>query len=151
LVFVMCAALALTFPYFQLLAKCLKSPMLTTNFSLPSCDKEIDWDLMVGAMLFGIGWGLCGMCPGPLWVIAVARPSLSTLVCSFGVVLGMGVWTLREHSKNQDFPKSSVEPFLQLDALSKARMSTVGGRCSALVHARPFSKNMSLSWPKPEG
>ncbi|HRI69690.1 MAG TPA: hypothetical protein PK156_35920, partial [Polyangium sp.] len=27
--------------------------------------KDIDWKLVVGAALFGIGWGIVGVCPGP--------------------------------------------------------------------------------------
>lgn len=28
-------------------------------------NKSIDWPLIVGAVLFGLGWGLAGYCPGP--------------------------------------------------------------------------------------
>ena len=51
----------------------MRSPWLATSFSLPT-RRDVDRDLLLGALLFGIGWGLVGLCPGPalanLW-----RPS----------------------------------------------------------------------------
>jgi uncharacterized membrane protein YedE/YeeE len=39
-------------------------PVLVERFSLPTA-KNIDRKLVLGAALFGIGWGLSGFCPGP--------------------------------------------------------------------------------------
>ena len=39
-------------------------PLLAEAFSLPSA-KEIDVRLIGGSVLFGVGWGLVGYCPGP--------------------------------------------------------------------------------------
>ena len=41
-----------------------KNPLLESKWSLPTA-KDVDSKLLVGAALFGIGWGLCGICPGP--------------------------------------------------------------------------------------
>ncbi len=40
------------------------SPLFHDTFHIPT-SKDIDRDLVVGASLFGIGWGLGGYCPGP--------------------------------------------------------------------------------------
>jgi uncharacterized membrane protein YedE/YeeE len=40
------------------------APLLATHYALPSA-REIDAPLVAGALLFGIGWGLVGLCPGP--------------------------------------------------------------------------------------
>jgi uncharacterized membrane protein YedE/YeeE len=40
------------------------SPLLEARFQIPT-RKDIDRKLVVGAGLFGIGWGLGGYCPGP--------------------------------------------------------------------------------------
>lgn len=41
----------------------------------------IDWQLVAGAALFGAGWGLAGMCPGPTVVSAGAlRPGALVLL-----------------------------------------------------------------------
>lgn len=42
----------------------LKKPLLVQNWHLPTQSK-IDARLVVGSILFGIGWGLVGYCPGP--------------------------------------------------------------------------------------
>ena len=40
------------------------APLFEARFSLPT-RQDIDRRLVVGALLFGIGWGLFGYCPGP--------------------------------------------------------------------------------------
>jgi len=52
-------------------------PILASEFSVP-CNKTIDWKLIVGAVSFGIGWAIGGLCPGPaLFLGAVgAKPVL---------------------------------------------------------------------------
>jgi uncharacterized membrane protein YedE/YeeE len=44
-------------------------PILTSQFSIP-CNVTIDWQLLVGSVFFGIGWGIGGLCPGPAMVLA---------------------------------------------------------------------------------
>ena len=44
-------------------------PVLTSQFSVP-CNKSIDWQLLLGAVCFGIGWGTSGLCPGPAMFLA---------------------------------------------------------------------------------
>ena len=66
LVFVMGGAIAITVPAFALLRK-MPKPLFAASFSWPSIN-IIDSKLVIGAMLFGIGWGLSGLCPGPALV-----------------------------------------------------------------------------------
>jgi uncharacterized membrane protein YedE/YeeE len=37
---------------------------------LPVARRVIDKRLMIGSALFGIGWGMAGICPGPALVLA---------------------------------------------------------------------------------
>lgn len=41
-----------------------KQPVLASTFSVPN-RKDIDRKLITGAIIFGIGWGIAGYCPGP--------------------------------------------------------------------------------------
>ncbi|MCL6655702.1 transporter, partial [Agrobacterium rubi] len=48
-------------------------PVLDNQFHVPS-NKTIDGKLLSGAALFGLGWGLVGLCPGPaLAALVTAR------------------------------------------------------------------------------
>lgn len=64
LAFVMGGALFVFMPCYFFLVKSMKNPLCTSSFDFPT--KEVyDNRLFVGAGLFGIGWGLLGICPGP--------------------------------------------------------------------------------------
>ena len=63
LLMVMVGALAVATPGFWLVQKRAR-PLLAERFHTPE-KTNIDAKLMIGAVLFGIGWGLYGYCPGP--------------------------------------------------------------------------------------
>ncbi len=56
-------ALVVTFLLFQL-RRWLVKPLLNKSYELPP-QEQIDWQLISGAGIFGVGWGLTGICPGP--------------------------------------------------------------------------------------
>ncbi len=70
LAFVMGGAVAVTAIAFRLVLK-RKAPALGGEFHVPKSD-AIDGRLLVGAAIFGVGWGLAGFCPGPALVGAAA-------------------------------------------------------------------------------
>jgi uncharacterized protein len=73
LMFVMIGALAVAFVSFKWALK-RPAPILDDGFHV-SKRREIDKPLLLGAGLFGIGWGMTGYCPGP----AVSGLGLGTL------------------------------------------------------------------------
>lgn len=86
LALVMAAALAVTIPCFSLILK-RKSPLFEANFFLP--DKtDLDLRLISGAVLFGAGWGLAGLCPGPA-LVGVTSLNSSVLIFVAAMLVGM--------------------------------------------------------------
>jgi uncharacterized membrane protein YedE/YeeE len=66
---VMGGAIALHSVAFYLIRK-RSTPLLDAQFHIPT-RKDIDWRLLAGAAMFGLGWGWAGICPGPSIVAAV--------------------------------------------------------------------------------
>ena len=87
LAFVMVGGI-LSFFILQLaIQKRFSTPLLAKQFYLPT-QNEIDKRLIFGAVLFGIGWGLGGFCPGPA-ITSLGSGSLSTM--AFVVSMGFGM------------------------------------------------------------
>ncbi len=63
LALVMGGALCVTAIAYPLVLRC-EQPRLVPKFALPTLS-QIDVRLVMGSALFGIGWGLAGLCPGP--------------------------------------------------------------------------------------
>jgi uncharacterized membrane protein YedE/YeeE len=63
LIFVMAGGLAVTTLGYRLILR-RSAPLCGDKFNLPTL-QQIDLALVGGAALFGVGWGLAGMCPGP--------------------------------------------------------------------------------------
>ncbi len=63
LAFVMLGALAISLCSFRIVLQ-RPAPLLADSFHI-SKKRHIDKPLLLGAMIFGIGWGMSGYCPGP--------------------------------------------------------------------------------------
>ena len=85
LAFVMIGALIVSSPLFHLF-KNKEKPIFSSSFSI-SENKEIDKRLIIGSILFGAGWGLVGLCPGPA-VSSIALLNISSVTFVFSMFIG---------------------------------------------------------------
>jgi len=95
LAIVMAAALAVSIPGFWL-ARRRGRPVLAEVAAWPS-KTAIDRRLLAGAALFGAGWGLVGLCPGPA-IANLATLSPAVLLFVAAMLAGMAahdVWRRR--------------------------------------------------------
>ena len=64
-----------------------KAPLFDSNFSMPA-NKRIDVQLVTGSLLFGVGWALAGLCPGPS-IAALGFGGSGIILFFFGMIVGM--------------------------------------------------------------
>ena len=88
LIFVMGGAVVVTLIFTPLVVKRAR-PLLADSFSLPTA-QTLDKRLVSGAVLFGVGWGLSGYCPGPA-VVSLLYGYESTIVFCLAMLAGMSI------------------------------------------------------------
>ena len=70
----------------------MKAPWAADAFVLPTY-RDIDARLLGGAVLFGVGWGLGGFCPGPV-LVSIATGSTNVLVFVAAMFVGMKLFQM---------------------------------------------------------
>ena len=85
LAFVMIGALIVSSPFFHLF-KNNNKPVFADSFSY-SNNKELNKKLIIGSSLFGAGWGLAGLCPGPA-IASLALLNPSSLIFVIAMFVG---------------------------------------------------------------
>ena len=68
----------------------MNAPIAAKKFDLPKT-MLIDRRLILGASIFGIGWGIAGLCPGPALVGLVIVPD-KAIIFVLAMVTGMGLY-----------------------------------------------------------
>ena len=95
LMFVMGAGVVVYAAGYQIIVRRRETPLVEPHFSIPVAHR-IDPPLIGGAVIFGAGWGLVGLCPGPAFS-ALLLGGTPVLVFMAAVVVGMvgfeWVWT----------------------------------------------------------
>jgi len=85
LAFVMIGALVVSSPLFHLLKK-KEKPIFAENFNY-SNNKNINNRLIIGSVLFGAGWGLVGLCPGPA-ISSIALLNIHSIIFIVAMFFG---------------------------------------------------------------
>jgi uncharacterized protein len=80
-------------------------PLLSPRFYLPTAT-QIDFPLLAGAALFGIGWGISGYCPGPGWVSLILK-SGNPLLFLVAFVIGSFTYNAVAKPKARNADRSS--------------------------------------------
>lgn len=87
LAFVMGGALLVFTPIYHIVIKPRKTSLDGKKLSLPT-NTNIDRKLLIGAAIFGLGWGIGGICPGPA-LSSVTGGSIEILAFIASMLMGM--------------------------------------------------------------
>jgi uncharacterized membrane protein YedE/YeeE len=68
------------------------SPLFASGFDLPK-KSNIDLRLVIGASIFGLGWGWAGICPGP-GIVGVASGKQEYLLFVGAMIVGMKIFQI---------------------------------------------------------
>lgn len=103
LAFVMGGALMVFAPTYFLTRRRREKPVLASTFDLPT-KTQITPQLLIGASIFGVGWGLGGFCPGTA-ITALPTGDAAVLTLVVGVFVGILVtWGAQSALSHQDVP-----------------------------------------------
>ncbi len=86
LAFVMIGAIGVHFVFVRR-ARATRSPLFGSTFDWPA-SARVDAQLVAGAAIFGLGWGIAGYCPGPA-VVSAASLAPGPLVFVAAMAAGM--------------------------------------------------------------
>ncbi len=85
----------------------LDRPLIDNSFHVP-CTTGIDRKLVGGAALFGVGWGIAGLCPGPAIVGLAVRPLPAAMFVA-AMLGGMLLNRMMSFRSNPKEPKHAVQ------------------------------------------
>ena len=94
LILVMVGAIAVNTGAYYLIVRKREAPLFNARFLIPT-RKDVDAPLVVGAVLFGIGWGLGGYCPGP-GIVSLLSGAMPAVTFVGSMLAGMTLFALVE-------------------------------------------------------
>jgi uncharacterized protein len=94
LAFVMIGAIGVYSVSYRLTRK-MPAPLLAEEFSIPK-RTDLDGPLILGAVIFGAGWGLGGFCPGPA-ITSLASGALPVVVFVASMAAGIYLYHLAQN------------------------------------------------------
>jgi len=69
--------------------------------------RQIDRRLVIGSLLFGVGWGIAGICPGPV-LVALGMGYVKALVFVAAMLAGMGAYEVLERRRAR-LPRAELQ------------------------------------------
>ena len=75
---------------------------LGTAMHMPQA-RDIDRRLVLGSVVFGIGWGLAGFCPGPA-LVALGTGHVKAFIFVVAMIAGMAIYEFANRKRGQDMP-----------------------------------------------
>lgn len=104
LMFVMASAVSINLVTFHFMLKDPNVPLLQEECQLPK-KKALDWQVIVGPAVFGLGWGISGFCPGPGMVNFFMTTHCGLFMVSVAIgqliAYAFGVWVERRQTPNK--------------------------------------------------
>ena len=91
LAFVMGGAVIVNFIGYRIVAQ-RPHPLFNSQFAIPT-RRDIDGNLIIGSSLFGLGWGLVGLCPGPA-IASLGLAPAQTAAFVAAMLVGMSITRL---------------------------------------------------------
>lgn len=95
LIFVMVGAIAVHFIAYQFYIKKMKKPLLDSTWRLPT-KTEITPSLVIGSFIFGVGWALGGVCPGP-GITSLANFEMRSFLFVLSMLGGMTLYLVFDY------------------------------------------------------
>ncbi|WPA91303.1 DUF6691 family protein [Providencia zhijiangensis] len=92
----MAVAMVISGIAFQLVKK-RKTSILNCSLQIPS-SKIIDKKLVIGSVLFGLGWGLGGICPGPA-ILLTGMGLTQGILFTLAMIAGMAIFQLFQRTE----------------------------------------------------
>ena len=99
LMFVMAGAIAVYAIANQMLLR-MKKPLLDADWNhLPRPGFDFPMQAKLGAVLFGVGWGMAGFCPGPA-IVSLASLNPSVVIFTAAMLAGFYIFAVYERFKH---------------------------------------------------
>ena len=92
LLLVMVGAIGVYYPLHSLIRRYYSCPLFTVEYRLPTTE-AIKGKSLLGAALFGVGWGMVGLCPGPS-IVAMGAFELKLITFFIGLLLGIRSYSI---------------------------------------------------------
>jgi len=106
LALVMVGAIGVHLCAYRILPK-MSKPLLSHTFRLPP-DRPIDKPLITGAILFGVGWGVSGFCPGPA-LVSLTGGMAAAIPFVGGMLLGMVGFSIYKTTTQTSTPHAQMD------------------------------------------